>query len=72
MKGVSIIVKKLYYAYVGLKVNDYFEDKLRENMVVVLNRDLVINSNDDELCYYYIIEADEGIIDPKWELEAQH
>ena len=40
-------------------------------MVVVLNRDLVINSNDDEPYYYYIIEADEGIIDPKWELKAQ-
>ena len=64
-------MKKLYYAYVGLKVNDYFEDKLRENGVAIISRDLVINSNDDELYYYYIIEADEGIIDSKWELKAQ-
>ena len=71
MKGVSIIMKKLYYAYVGLKVNDYFENKLRENGVAIISRDLVINSNDDELYCYYIIEADEGIIDSKWELKAQ-
>ena len=64
-------MKKLYYAYVGLKVNDYFEDKLRENGVTIISRDLVINSNDDELYCYYIIEADEGIIDSKWELKAQ-
>ena len=64
-------MKKIYYAYVGLKVNDYFEDKLRENGVAIISRDLVINSNDDELYYYYIIEADEGIIDSKWELKAQ-
>ena len=64
-------MKKSYYAYVAFRVNDYFEAKLQENGVTVISRDLVMNSNDNELYYYYIIEADEGIIDSKWELKAQ-
>ena len=64
-------MKKLYYAYVGLKVNNYFEDKLREHGAIILSRDLVINSNNNESLYYYIIESEERIIDPKWELKAQ-
>lgn len=64
-------MKKVYYAYVVSKVKDYFEDKSREHGAIILSRDLVINSNNNEPLYYYIIEAEEGIIDPKWELKAQ-
>ena len=64
-------MKKVYYAYVVLKVKDYFEDKLREHGAIILSRDLVIKSNNNEPLYYYIIEAEKGIIDPKWELKAQ-
>ena len=64
-------MKKVYYAYVVPKVKDYFEDKSREHGAIILSRDLVINSNNNEPLYYYIIEAEEGIIDPKWELKAQ-
>ena len=70
MKGV-IIMKKLYYAYVVLKLKDRFEDKLRDKMATILSRELVINSNNNEPLYYYTIEAEEGIIRPKWEVKAQ-
>ena len=64
-------MKKVYEAYVVIKLKDYFEEKLRENEATMLSRDLVINSNNNELLYYYTIEAEEGIINPKWELKAQ-
>ena len=64
-------MKKVYEAYVIIKLKDYFEEKLRENEATMLSRDLVINSNNNEPLYYYTIEAEEGIIDPKWELKAQ-
>ena len=62
---------KVYYAYVVPKVKDYLEDKLREHGAIILSRDLVINSNNNEPLYYYVIESEEGIINPKWELKAQ-
>ena len=64
-------MKKVYEAYVIIKLKDYFEDKLRKNEAIILSRDLVINSNNNEPLYYYAIEAEEGIIDPKWEVKAQ-
>ena len=64
-------MKKVYEAYVIIKLKDYFEDKLREHGVIILSHDLVTKSNSNEPLYYYVVEADEGIIDPKWELKAQ-
>ena len=64
-------MKKVYEAYVVIKLKDYFEEKLRENGANMLSRIRVMNSNNNELLYYYTIEAEEGIIDPKWELKAQ-
>ena len=64
-------MKKVYEAYVVIKLKDYFEEKLRENGANMLSRIPVMNSNNNELLYYYTIEAEEGIIDPKWELKAQ-
>ena len=64
-------MKKVYEAYIVIKLKDYFEEKLRENEAIMLSRILVMNSNNNELLYYYTIEAEEGIIDPKWELKAQ-
>ena len=63
-------MKKVYEAYVVIKLKDYFEEKLRENKATMLSRILVINSNNNEPLYYYTIEAEEGIINPKWELKA--
>lgn len=64
-------MKKVYEAYVVIKLKDYFEEKLRENEATMLSRILVINSNNNEPLYYYTIEAEEGIINPKWEVKAQ-
>ena len=64
-------MKKVYEAYVIIKLKDCFEDKLREHGTIILSRDLVINSNNNEPLYYYTIEAEEGIIRPKWEVKAQ-
>ena len=64
-------MKKLYYAYVVLKLKDHFEDKLRDKRATILSRELVINSNNNEPLYYYTIEAEEGIIKPEWELKTQ-
>ena len=64
-------MKKLYYAYVVLKLKDRFEDKLRDKKATILSRELVINSNNNEPLYYYVIKSEERIIDPKWELKAQ-
>ncbi len=63
-------MKKVYEAYVVIKLKDYFEEKLRENEATMLSRILVINSNNNEPLYYYTIEAEERIINPKWELKA--
>lgn len=63
-------MEKVYEAYVVIKLKDYFEEKLRENEATMLSRILVINSNNNEPLYYYTIEAEEGIINPKWELKA--
>ena len=65
-----IIMKKIYEAYVIIKLKDRFEDKLRDKKATILSRDLVINSNNNEPLYYYTIEAEEGIIKPKWELKT--
>ena len=64
-------MKKLYYTYVILELKDFFENKLREHVATILSHSLVINSNNNQPLYYYIIEAEEGIINPKWELKAQ-
>ena len=63
-------MKKVYEAYVVIKLKDYFEEKLRENEATMLSRILVINSNNNEPLYYYTIEAEEGIINPKFELKT--
>lgn len=64
-------MKKVYEAYVVIILKDYFEEKLRENGATMLSRTLVMNLNNNELLYYYTIEAEEGIIDPKWEVRTQ-
>ena len=63
-------MKKVYEAYVIIKLKDRFEDKLRDKKATILSRDLVINSNNNEPLYYYTIEAEEGIIKPEWELKT--
>ena len=60
--------KKLYYAYVAEDVADYFEEKAKENDVEIVLRESAI-SNEGKPAIYYELKAEEGIIDPKWELK---
>ena len=63
------MVKK-YYAYVALDLIDLFEEKLRSfgDRISSIERDELLMNEDGMLFYPYVIEAEEGIINPKWEL----
>lgn len=63
---------KKYEAYV-LKKDDlisYFEKKLSEIGAVILHQEW-IRTTEDEIYRYYIIEAEEGTINPKFELKEE-
>ena len=63
------MVKK-YYAYVAPDLIDLFEEKLRSfgDKVKSIERDELFINSDGAPFYPYVIEAEEGIINPKWEL----
>ena len=63
------MVKK-YYAYVALDLIDLFEEKLISfgDRISSIERDELFMNSDGVLFYPYVIEAEEGIINPKWEL----
>ena len=65
MKGWWIIMKK-YYAYVAKDISGYFENKLAEHGVKTIKCEPI---NNGEL-YYYVVEAEEGIINPKFEMKG--
>lgn len=63
---------KKYEAYV-LKKDDlisHFEEKLSEIGAVILHQEW-IRTTEDEVYRYYIIEAEEGTINPKFELKEE-
>lgn len=64
-------MKKLYYAYVAEDLVDYFESKLLEREVITINRELIENTNDNKLYYYFVLKAEDGTIDPKFEIKAE-
>ena len=64
-EGELIIMKK-YYAYVAKEVVGYFEEKLAEHGVKTIKRELINNGE----IYYYVVEAEDGIIDPRFEIEG--
>ena len=64
-------MKKLYYAYVAEDLVDYFESKLLEREVIIINRELIENANDNKLYYYFVLKAEDGTIDPKFEIKAE-
>ena len=63
MKGWRVNMKK-YYAYVAKDMVSYFENEAARHGVNIINRELI---NDGEL-YYYVVEAKDGIINPKFEM----
>ena len=65
MKGWWIIMKK-YYAYVAKDIVSHFENKLAEHGVKTIKCEPI---NNGEL-YYYVVEAEEGIINPKFEMKG--
>ena len=65
MEGWWIIMKK-YYAYVAKEVVGYFEEKLAEHGVKTMKREPINNGE----IYYYVVEAEDGIIDPRFEIKG--
>ena len=57
---------KKYYAYVAKEVVDYFEEKLEEHGVKTIKCEPINNGE----IFYYVVEAEEGIIDPKFEIKG--
>ena len=59
---------KQYYAYIAKDMVNYFETKLAEYGGSIIKREPVLVNNGEELLYYYVIEAKDGVIDSKFEL----
>ena len=66
MEGWWIIMKK-YYAYVAKEVVGYFEEKLAEHGIKTILKREPINNGE---IYYYVVEAEDGIIDPRFEIKG--
>lgn len=64
------MMKKLYYAYVVKDMIGYFEEGLdkRKDKIKVVHASPAISENGESLVYY-ILEAEEGVINSKWELK---
>jgi hypothetical protein len=64
------MMRKLYYAYVHEDMVGYFEEKLeeRKDKIKVVDFHPAI-SEDGYRCIYYVLEAEEGNINSKWELK---
>ena len=63
-----IITKKRYGVYVASCMADYFEERLIEFGSTIVKRIPILSQN-NEPGYYYIHEMEEGIINPKYEIE---
>ena len=63
-------MKKLYYAYVVEDMIGYFEKKLdeRKDKIKVVHMSTAVSENGEPL-FYYELEAEEGVINSKWELK---
>ena len=63
-------MKKRYGVYVALNVADYFEEKVKEFGSIIIERIPALGPN-NEPCYYYIHEMEEGIFNPKYEIKGE-
>ena len=60
---------KQYYAYVIAEVVDFFESELaKRDGIKHVETSWTFSETGEPVCKY-IIEAEEGIINPKWELK---
>ena len=59
---------KQYYAYIAKDMVNYFETKLVEHGGSIIKREPVLVNNGKEFAYYYVVEAQDGVIDYKFEL----
>ena len=59
---------KQYYAYVAKDMVNYFETKLAEYGGSIIKREPVLVNHGKEFAYYYVVEAQDGVIDSKFEL----
>ena len=57
---------KKYDAYVAKNMVGYFESELSKRGVIIVSSESI---NNGEL-YYYVLEAKDGIIDPKFEIKG--
>ena len=64
------MMKKFYYAYVAKDMIDRFQEKLdeRSDKIKIICTNQAISENGETLLYY-VLEAEKGIIDSKWELK---
>ena len=64
------MAKKQYYAYIIDELVDYFDERLaeRKDKIKVLSISRAV-SNEGTPCIRYILEAEEGVIAPQWELK---
>lgn len=60
---------KKYYAYVAKAMVGYFERKLTKLGVIIITREL-IKGDDNELYYYYVLEAKDEIMNPEFEIKG--
>lgn len=61
---------KEYFAFVVPKLVDEFEAQLnsRNGIMKYVRKELSLIAGGTLMAYPYVIEAEEGIINPKWEL----
>lgn len=60
---------KRYYAYVVPELVETFENELATRDKIKHVECSLTRSEKNEPIYAYIIEVEEGVIDPKWELK---
>ena len=64
---------KEYFAFVAPKLVDEFEAQLnsRNGITKYVRKELSLIAGGTRAAYPYVVEAEEGIIDPKWELTEE-
>ena len=64
---------KEYFAFVAPKLVDEFEAQLnsRNGIRKYVRKELSLIAGGTRAAYPYVIEAEEGIINPKWELTEE-